>query len=45
MPVARYAEVIGDADEVRDVLTGRTISLQDDVQLNPRETLVLEWSE
>ena len=22
MPVARYAEVIGDADEVRDVLTG-----------------------
>ena len=45
MPVARYAEVIGDADEVRDVLTGRTVSLQDDVQLGPRETLVVEWSE
>ena len=45
MPVARYAEVIGDADEVQDVLTGRTFSLQEDVKLNPRETLVLQWSE
>ena len=45
MPVARYAEVIGDADEVRDVLTGRTVSLLEDVQLGPRETLVVEWSE
>ena len=45
MPVARYAEVIGDADEVRDVLTGRTISLLEDLQLSPRETLVVEWSE
>lgn len=45
MPVARYAEVIGDADEVRDVLTGRTISLLEDLQLGPRETLVVEWTE
>ena len=45
MPVARYAEVIGDADEVRDVLTGRTVSLLENVQLGPRETLVVEWSE
>ena len=43
--LVRYAEVIGDADEVRDVLTGRTISLLEDVQLGPRETLVVEWSE
>ena len=45
MPVARYTEVIGDADEVRDVLTGRTISLLEDLQLGPRETLVVEWTE
>lgn len=44
MPVARYAEVIGDADEVRDVLTGRTVSLLEDVQLSPRETLVVEFN-
>ena len=42
MPVARYAEVIGDAHEARDVLTGRTINLQNDIELAPRATLVLE---
>ena len=42
MPVARYAEVIGDAHEARDVLTGRTINLQNDIKLAPRATLVLE---
>ena len=42
MPVARYAEVIGDAHEARDVLTGRTINLQNDIKLAPRTTLVLE---
>ena len=44
MPVARYTEVIGDADEVRDMLTGRTVSLLEDVQLSPRETLVVEFN-
>ena len=42
MPVARYAEIIGDAHEARDVLTGRTINLQNDIKLAPRATLVLE---
>ena len=42
MPVARYSEVIGDAHEARDVLTGRTINLQNDIKLAPRATLVLE---
>ncbi len=42
MPVARYAEVIGDAHEARDMLTGRTINLQNDIKLAPRATLVLE---
>ena len=42
MPVARYAEVIGDAHEGHDVLTGRTINLQNDIELAPRATLVLE---
>ena len=42
MPVARYAEVIGDAHEAHDVLTGRTINLQNDIELAPRATLVLE---
>ena len=42
MPVARYAEVIGDAHEAHDVLTGRTINLQNDIKLAPRATLVLE---
>ena len=42
MPVARYAEVIGDTHEARDVLTGRTLNLQNDIKLAPRATLVLE---
>jgi hypothetical protein len=42
MPVARYAEVIGDTHEARDVLTGRSINLQNDIKLAPRATLVLE---
>ncbi|WP_025796671.1 glycoside hydrolase family 13 protein [Hoylesella saccharolytica] len=42
MHVARYAEVIGDAHEAHDVLTGRTINLQNDIKLAPRATLVLE---
>ena len=42
MLVARYAEVIGDAHEARDVLTGSTINLQNDIKLAPRATLVLE---
>ena len=43
LPVARYAEVIGDTRSATNVLTGRTIDLSRDVRLTPRQTLVLEF--
>ena len=43
LPVARYAEVIGDTRSATNVLTGRTIDLSHDVRLTPRQTLVLEF--
>ena len=45
LEVARYAEVIGKARMGQDVLTGHTVSLQQDLSLAPRETLVLEVEE
>jgi hypothetical protein len=43
MPVRRYAEVIGRAQRVKDVPTGRYYDLSRDLQLKPRQTLVLEY--
>ena len=43
MPVARYAEVIGDTKRAKDVLTGRYYDLSTDLQLKPRQSLVLEF--
>ncbi len=43
MPVSRYAEVIGRAQRVKDVPTGRYYDLSRDLQLKPRQTLVLEY--
>jgi glycosidase len=43
MQVERYAEVIEGASHARDVLTGRDYDLQHDVQLQPRQSLVLEF--
>jgi glycosidase len=43
MQVKRYAEVIGQATRARDVLTGRYYDLSRDVQLRPRQSLVLEF--
>jgi glycosidase len=43
MPVKRYAEVIGSATKVKDVLTGRTYDLSKDLKLKPCQTLVLEF--
>ena len=43
MQVARYQEVIGQASRVRDVLTGRYYDLSTDLQLKPRQSLVLTW--
>lgn len=43
MAVKRYAEVIGSNTTAKDVLTGRTVSLSDDVQMAPREVMILEF--
>ncbi len=43
MEVKRYAEIIGQATEATDILTGRKVALDKDVTLQPRETLVLSF--
>lgn len=43
LAVKRYAEVIGANTAATDVLTGKTVSLTDDVQLAPRDVMVLEF--
>ena len=43
LQVARYAEVIGHAGRVRDVLTGRYFDLSKDLELRPRQSLVLTY--
>ena len=43
LPMSRYAEVIGQRQEARDLTSGRTVSLQGELELQPRESLILEW--
>ncbi len=43
MEVKRYAEIIGQATEATDILTGRKVALDKDVPLTPRQTLVLSF--
>ena len=43
MQVKRYAEVIGNAGRVCDVLTGRYFDLSIDLELKPRQSLVLTY--
>ena len=43
LQVKRYAEVIGAATRVKDVLTGRYVDLSADVPLKPRQSLVLDF--
>jgi glycosidase len=43
MQVKRYQEVIGTASRARDVLTGRYYNLGCNVELKPRQSLVLEF--
>ena len=43
MPVKRYAEVIGQATRATDVVTGRTVRLDRDLSLRPRQTLIIEF--
>ena len=43
MPVKRYVEVIGTTTRAKDILTGRYYDLSKDIQLKPRQSLVLEF--
>ena len=43
MKVARYAEVIGKTRQAEDVITGQRYDLSKDLELAPRQTLVLEY--
>ncbi len=43
MQIKRYAEVIGSNARVKDVLTNRYYDLSKDVELRPRQVLVLEY--
>lgn len=40
--VSRYAEIIGQSVEAKNILTGRTVNISRDVTLQPRATMVLE---
>ena len=43
LAVKRYAEVIGSKTTAKDVFTGKSVSLSGDVNLEPRQTLILEF--
>lgn len=43
MQVARYAEVISSAKRATDVTTGRTVNLEKDVKLRPKQVMVLDF--
>ena len=42
MEVARYAEVIDNTTKAKDILTGRYYDLSKDLELKPRQSLILE---
>ena len=44
MDLSRYAEVIGNQTEARDVVTGKIVKLGDVLRLKPRETMIIEMS-
>ena len=43
MEVKRYREVIGSAARVKDILTGRYYDLSKDLELKPRQSLILDY--
>lgn len=43
LSVKRYAEVIGQTKQARDVLTGNSVALDKDLKLTPRQVLVIEF--
>ena len=43
MDIKRYTEVIGDTKHAKDILTGRYYDLSKDLELRPRQSLILEY--
>lgn len=43
LEVARYAEIIGNTEKAKDVITGKNVFINKDVKLRPRQTLILEF--
>lgn len=43
MEVKRYAEIIGTHATARNVITGQAVDLSKDIELTPRETLIIEF--
>ena len=43
LDVARYAEIIGSAEKATDVTNGRTVRINKNVKLRPRQAMVLEF--
>jgi hypothetical protein len=42
MGIKRYAEVIGTAKRAKDILTNRNYNLTADIEMKPRQSLILE---
>ena len=43
LDINRYAEIIGNAEKATDVTTGRSVIINHNVKLRPRQTMVLEF--
>ena len=43
MDVSRYAEVIGSTAKAKDILTGGDYDLSKNLELKPRQSLILEY--
>jgi glycosidase len=45
LKVKRYSEVIGNVKRAKDILTGRYVDLSKDVEMKPRQSFILEFTE
>ena len=43
MEVERYQEVIGNVTKAKDILTGRYYDLSKNLELKPRQSLIIEY--
>ena len=43
LDIKRYAEIIGNAEKATDVTTGKTVIINHNVKLRPRQTMVLDF--